>query len=66
MTLNEIGQLYSIDKVAQCLNVEEQTVRKWIKEGKLPSLKLAGTTLRVSEKNLEKFILHAFYWKDKK
>jgi excisionase family DNA binding protein len=63
--LNELGKLYSIEIVAELLDVEEQTIRKWIKEGKIKALKLAGTTLKVSETELEKFVLQAYYHSSK-
>ncbi|MEK4337869.1 recombinase family protein [Bacillus sp. FSL K6-1106] len=53
MILNELGKLYSVEIVAELLDVEEQTIRKWIKEGKLKAIKLAGTTLKVSKPNLK-------------
>lgn len=61
MLLNDLGKLYSVDKIAELLSVEEQTVYKWVREGKLRALKLAGTTLRVSETELERFVLQAYY-----
>lgn len=61
LILNELGKLYSVEIVAELLDVEEQTIRKWIKEGKLKALKLAGTTLKVSEIELERFVLQAYY-----
>jgi excisionase family DNA binding protein len=51
--------------VADLLNVEEQTVYKWIREGKLGALKLAGTTLRVPEAELERFLIQALYHSSK-
>nr|WP_084406109.1 helix-turn-helix domain-containing protein [Alkalicoccus chagannorensis] len=53
MELYEIGKLYSIEEVAKMFNVETQTIRKWIKRGKLKALKLADTTLRVPQLELE-------------
>lgn len=65
LILNELGKLYSVEILAELLDVEEQTIRKWIKEGKLKALKLAGTTLKVSEIELERFVLQAFYQSSK-
>ncbi|WP_256860487.1 helix-turn-helix domain-containing protein [Paraliobacillus ryukyuensis] len=61
LILNELVKLYSVEILAELLDVEEQTIRKWIKEGKSKALKLAGTTLKVSEIELERFVLQTFY-----
>lgn len=65
LVLKELGKLYSVEIVAELLDVEEQTIRKWIKEGKLKSLKLAGTTLKIAETELERFVLQALYQSSK-
>ncbi|USB33901.1 helix-turn-helix domain-containing protein [Paenibacillus sp. YPG26] len=65
MILNELGKLHSVEEISALLSVEEQTVYKWVREGKLKALKLAGTTLRVPDTELEKFILQALYYNSK-
>lgn len=65
MILDELGGLYKVETVAEMLNVEEQTVRKWISIGKLKGLYLAGTTVRISETELENFVLSAMYRRGK-
>jgi excisionase family DNA binding protein len=44
MILNELGKLYSIETVANKLNVSRQTVYAWIEKGSLKALKLGGIT----------------------
>jgi len=48
------GTFLSPDDVAQRLGVNEQTVRAWIRSGKLPASRLAGRrVLRIRESDLE-------------
>lgn len=51
---------YTVKEVANKLNVQEQTIRKWIKDGRLPAVKLNGTTIRIPEDDF-----HNFYLKNK-
>lgn len=42
-------------EVAEILQINEQTVRRYLREGKLKGLKI-GHTWRISEKQLQEFI----------
>lgn len=53
---DNFGELYSVAKTCEVLNIDSQLCYKWIKEGKLKAYKLAGTTYRISEKDLNSFI----------
>ena len=48
-------KLYTLKEASRVLNVHQQTLRKWITQGKVPAVKL-GKVLRVSPKELEHFI----------
>ena len=56
---NFIGRLYSVSEVAALLNVDVKTVYLWIKDKKLPALKLGSSTWRIREQDLKLFILGA-------
>ncbi|MCI9886045.1 MULTISPECIES: DNA-binding protein [Bacillus] len=64
MLMDKIGRLFSVDKVADLLSVESQIGCKLGSEGELRTLKLAGTTIRISHEELEQFLLKAFYWRE--
>lgn len=50
-------KLYSPEEVAEYLGIHVQTVRVWIRSGRLPALRLAGQrTLRIRESDLEKVL----------
>lgn len=50
-------KLYSPEEVADYLGIHVQTVRVWIRSGRLPALRLAGQrTLRIRESDLEKVL----------
>ncbi|TGV29326.1 DNA-binding protein [Mesorhizobium sp. M00.F.Ca.ET.186.01.1.1] len=51
-----LGRLYSADEVAKMLNIEMVTCYKWLGEGRIKAMKLAGTLWRVREADLREFI----------
>jgi len=51
-----LGRLYSADEVAKMLNIEMVTCYKWLGEGRIKAMKLAGTLWRVREADLWQFI----------
>lgn len=48
-------KFYRIPEVAEALQVTPQTVRAWIKDGKLRSQRI-GRPILVTEKNLREFL----------
>lgn len=46
---------YSPEDIAKQFNVKSDSVRKWIREGKLKAIKL-GRVWRISESSLQEFI----------
>lgn len=51
-----LGRLYSADDVAKMLNIDMNTCYKWLGEGRIKAMKLAGTLWRVREADLWEFI----------
>jgi acetyl-CoA synthetase len=45
----------TVQEIAKMLKVHEQTVFRWIREGKLDSVKI-GSNLRITQKQLDEFI----------
>jgi excisionase family DNA binding protein len=48
-------QYYTVQEVAKLLKVHEQTIFRWIREGKLQSDKI-GRNQRITQKQLDNFI----------
>lgn len=56
MRLNlDTNKLYSIDEVANYFSVSAQTVKAWIKQGKLKAFK-AGRSYRLTANALQYFV----------
>lgn len=50
-----ISKVYTLDEVADLLHLTKRTLYNYVKEGKLPAVKI-GKYWRVSEENLQKFL----------
>lgn len=50
-------KLYDLKEVCEMFDANIQTVRQWIKSGKLPAKKI-GRAYYCSEEDLKKFIAH--------
>lgn len=50
----EFEKLYTVQKVAELFSVTSETVRNWIKSGRLSAVKINGY-FRVSNSELKKF-----------
>ena len=50
-----MDKLYTVDEVKDILKVSENTVRRYLSEGKLKYVKVFGNT-RITEEELEKHI----------
>ncbi|PJW20312.1 excisionase [Geobacillus thermodenitrificans] len=66
MVLNELGKLYSVEDIAERLNVSSRTIYNWINQGKLKVLRLGGSTLRIAESELNNFVLQSMNVKEEK
>ena len=49
-------KLYTIKQVAEIFSVHANTVRRWIREGKLKTIKLEVGTERITESELKSFM----------
>jgi excisionase family DNA binding protein len=45
---------YTIEQVAKELQVHSETVRRWIRQGKLKVMRLGHRTVRITEEELER------------
>jgi excisionase family DNA binding protein len=51
-----VEKLYTIKQVAEMFSVHPNTVRRWIKQGKLKTIKLEVGTERITESELRVFM----------
>lgn len=56
----ENNKLYTTNQVAEMFSVTPETVRDWIKEGKLPGIILGGRSYRVRRRDLIAFANHKY------
>ena len=54
-TIIEGIKFYTIPETAEALNVTPQTIRAWIKQGKLKSQRI-GRPILITENNLKEFL----------
>lgn len=60
-------RLLSVAEVARRLDVSEETVRRWLREGRLPGYRLGGgrSGWRISESDLAEFLRSTRHEPDK-
>jgi len=51
-----LDQLLTPEQAAKALAVSPRTVKQWLRDGKLPGVKLAGKVWRVKASDLQAFI----------
>ena len=49
-------KLYTVNQVAEMFSVHPNTIWRWVREGKLKSIKLSNGKTRFSESELKKYI----------
>ena len=49
-------KFYTTEEVAEMLKVNRESVRRWVRKGKLKSIKLGGKFIRISQNQLDTFI----------
>ena len=54
---NSIAQLLTIKQVAELLQVHEQTAWRYVKQGRLPCVRLGRRAIRVALQDLNDFIV---------
>jgi excisionase family DNA binding protein len=47
----------SVEQVAEMIGVHHSTIRKWIRKGELPAVKLSGKCLRIRARALQDFLV---------
>jgi len=52
----DLGKLLTVPEVARHLRVGQRNVYRWIQDGKLPVLRLAGSTIRVAARDLDAWL----------
>ncbi len=55
-TARNPGQLLSVETVAQRLDLGVVTIRRMIKRGELPAVRLGQNTVRIKQDDLEAFL----------
>jgi len=51
------NKYYTAEEVAEILKVTTESVRRWIRDGKLRSVKLSGKFIRISQTDLDEFVV---------
>jgi len=51
------NKYYTAEEVAEILKVTTESVRRWIRDGKLKSVKLGGRYLRISQADLDEYVV---------
>lgn len=49
-------KLYTVKEVAKILSVSQNTIWRWVREGKLKSIKLSNGATRFTEKDIQEFM----------
>ncbi len=49
-------RFYTTEEVAKILRVDPESVRRYVRSGKLRAIKLGGKFIRIDEADLERFI----------
>ena len=47
---------YSVEEVKDILKVSIETIRRYVRSGKLPAIKLGGKYIRIAKKDLDEFL----------
>lgn len=54
--MNTSNKYFTAEEVAEMLKVTTESVRRWIRDGKLKSVKLSGKFIRISQADLDEFV----------
>ncbi len=55
--MSETSETYTVRQVASILDLHQNTIYRYISEGKLPSIKASIGKIKVAKADLERFIL---------
>ncbi len=50
------NKYYTAEEVAEMLKITTESVRRWVRDGKLKSVKLSGRFIRISQEDLDEFV----------
>lgn len=56
-TMEEKPEFYTVEQVAKILQITPETIRRYVRNGKLKAIKLGGKFIRVGKKDLDDFIV---------
>jgi excisionase family DNA binding protein len=59
-------ELLTIEQVAEKLQLHPDTIRRYIRERKLPSVRISATVVRIKQSDLDKFIQERYTDKPEK
>jgi excisionase family DNA binding protein len=59
-------ELLTIEQVADKLQLHPDTIRRYIRERKLPSVRISATVVRIKQSDLDKFIQDRYSDKQEK
>jgi excisionase family DNA binding protein len=51
-----VEKLYTVKEIAKILSVSRNTIWRWVREGKLKSIKLSNGATRFTEKDIQEFM----------
>jgi excisionase family DNA binding protein len=47
---------YTSEEIANVLKVNKESVRRWVRDGKLKAIRLSGKFIRISQTDLDEFV----------
>jgi excisionase family DNA binding protein len=51
-----LNKQYTVREVAKILGIHEHTLYRWIKQGKIDSIRLGYKTIRITQQQLDDFL----------
>jgi excisionase family DNA binding protein len=51
-----VNKIYTVNETAEILRVSTNTIWRWIKDGKLKSIKLINDKTRITENEIKRFM----------
>jgi excisionase family DNA binding protein len=54
--MKEIQEFLTVEQIANMLQIDAESVRRYVRSGKLPAIKLGGKYIRVRRQDLEAFL----------
>lgn len=54
--MEETQEFLTVEQIANMLQIDAESVRRYVRSGKLPAIKLGGKYIRVRRQDLEAFL----------